>query len=197
VKKSIFAVFCAALLFGSTVFAQTKEEVLFDFESGLQGWEIPDWAFEKPDHLQKEVKVSDKIAKSGKQSLELDVDFPGNRWTGGIVEVMQYFDWSAYTGFAFDVYVPADAPKGLKIQVVLTVGDSWKWIESSKSFDLIPGQWITVIGDLAPGTLDWRRVQVDDSFRKDIRKVSVRPYTSGKPAYTGPVYIDDFRLLSK
>ena len=66
-------------------------------------------------------------------------------------------------------------------------------IGMSRSFDLKPGEWTTVEGDLMPGSIDWRRVQVDEAFRKDIRKIDIRVYSNNKPAYTGPIYIDNVR----
>lgn len=194
-KKVLLTVVAISLLFAWSDLNAQETEVLFGFESGLQGWEIPDWAYEKPDHVQKEIASSNKYASEGENSLEMVVEFPGGRWTGGIVEIMQFFDWSDYKGLACDIYIPADAPLGLKASVILTVGDAWKWVEMSRSFDLKPGEWTTVEGDLMPGSIDWRRVQVDEAFRKDIRKIDIRVYSNNKPAYTGAVYIDNVRVI--
>ena len=95
-KKLVVLVALFGLLLGMAVVAKAEEVVLFDFEKGLEGWEIPDWAFEKPDHAQKDLEASKEFAKTGSQSLKMTVDFPGGRWTGGIIEIMQYFDWTAY-----------------------------------------------------------------------------------------------------
>ncbi len=183
------------LLAGTAAYAEEETVVLFGFEDGLQGWDIPDWAYEKPDHVQQSVQPSDKFASEGKGSLEMETDFPGGKWTGAIVEIMQYFDWSNYGKIEADVYLPAGAPEGLKASMVLTVGDEWKWVEMSRAFSLVPGQWVTISGDLKPGSIDWRRIQVDDSFRKDIRKVDIRVFSNNVPAYTGPVYIDNVRVV--
>jgi hypothetical protein len=193
-KKVLLVLAILGLVFGSTV-AYAAEEVLFNFENGMQGWEIPDWAYEKPDHVQREINVSDKFASEGDQSLEVMCEFPGGRWTGSIVEIMQYFDWTDYSKIACDVYLPAGAPVGLKGKMILTVGDSWKWVEMSRSFPLKPGQWVTMTADLKPGSIDWRRVQVDDAFRQDVRKVDIRVESNNRPAYTGPIYIDNIRVI--
>jgi hypothetical protein len=194
-KKLVVLVALFGLLLGMSVVAKAEEVILFDFEKGLEGWEIPDWAFEKPDHAQKDLEASKDFAKTGSQSLKMTVDFPGGRWTGGIVETMQYFDWTAYNTIAFDMYIPADAPLGLKAKMILTVGDAWKWIEMSKEYPLVPGEWVTVKADLLPGSIDWRRIQVDDAFRQDVRKLDIRVVSDGRPAYTGPVYIDNIRVM--
>lgn len=184
------------LLAGSAAYAEEETVVLFGFEdSTLQGWDIPDWAYEKPDHVQQSIAPSDKFASEGKGSLEMQADFPGGKWTGAIIEIMQYFDWSNYSKIEADVYIPAGAPEGLKGSMILTVGDEWKWVEMSRAFSLVPGQWVTLTADLKPGSIDWRRIQVDDSFRKDIRKVDIRVFSNNVPAYTGPIYIDNVRVV--
>jgi len=193
-RKMLFLVVVVGLFFVGTVIHAEEETVLFGFESGLQGWDVPDWAYEKPDHVQKNIGVSNKHANEGTQSLEISAEFPGGRWTGAIVEIMQYFDWSDYSKLACDIYLPEGAPKGLKGTIILTVGDTWKWVEMSKSTALVPGEWVTVSGDLTPGSIDWRRIQVDDNFRRDIRKVDIRVDSNNKPAYTGPFYIDNVRV---
>lgn len=194
-KKSVVLVALFAFLLGMSLIAKAEEVVLFDFEKGLEGWEIPDWAFEKPDHAQKDLEASKDVAKTGAQSLKMTVDFPGGRWTGGIVEIMQYFDWTEYNTLACDIYIPKEAPLGLKAKIILTVSDAWKWIEMSREFNLVPGQWTTIKADLLPGSIDWRRTQVDDAFRQDVRKIDIRVVSDGKPAYTGPVYIDNVRVM--
>ncbi|MFH1305207.1 MAG: glycan-binding surface protein [Candidatus Omnitrophota bacterium] len=193
-RKIITVLMVAGLLLtAAAVYAE--ETVLFDYENGLEGWEVPDWAYEKPDHVQKAIAPSDMYSSSGNFSLEMDVDFPGGRWTGAIVEIMQFFDWTDYSKIACDIYIPEDAPRGLKSVIILTVGDAWKWVEMSRSYDLVPGEWTTLTADLTPGSIDWRRVQVDDAFRQDVRKIDIRVHSNNKPAYTGPIYIDNIRVI--
>ena len=194
--KKMFALL-VVLTFALSCTALYAEEanVLFSFEGGLQGWEIPDWAYEKTDHVQQEIESSSDVSSEGDNSLLIMTDFPGGRWTGAIVEIMQYFDWSDYSELACDIYIPKDAPLGLKAKIILTVGDSWKWVEMSKSFALMPGEWVTLSADLTAGSIDWRRVQVDETFRSDIRKIDIRVDSNNKPAYTGPIYVDNIRVI--
>jgi hypothetical protein len=193
-KKVVLMLAVLGLVFSAAI-SNAEEEVLFNFENGLQGWEIPDWAYEKPDHVQREINVSGDFASEGDQSLEIMCEFSGGRWTGAIVEIMQYFDWTDFSKIACDIYLPKGAPIGLKGKMILTVGDSWKWVEMSRSFPLKPGQWVTMTADLSPGSIDWRRVQVDDAFRQDVRKLDIRVESNNKPAYTGPIYIDNIRVI--
>ena len=194
-KKVLLAFAVVSLFFAGTILHAEEETVLFSFEGGLQGWEIPDWAYEKPDHVQKEINPSNNFASNGKSSLEIDAEFPGGRWTGAIVEIMQYFDWTDYSKIACDIYLPEGAPLGLRAKMILTVGDSWKWVEQSKSFALKPGEWVTLTADLKPGSIDWRRVQVDEAFRQDVRKIDIRVASNNRPAYTGMIYIDNIRVI--
>jgi hypothetical protein len=108
---------------------------------------------------------------------------------------MQYFDWTDYSRIACDVYLPEGAPLGLKGKIILTVGDSWKWVEMSRSFSLQPGKWTTMSADLKPGSIDWRRIEVNDAFRQDVRKIDIRVESNNKPAYTGSIYIDNIRVI--
>ncbi|RKY41929.1 MAG: hypothetical protein DRP85_04580 [Candidatus Makaraimicrobium thalassicum] len=194
-KKVLLAFAVVGLVLAGTVTYAEEATVLFGFEKGTQGWEIPDWAYEKPDYVQKGIEVSDKYASEGNSSLEMDVEFPGKTWTGAIIEVMQFFDWTDYGRIACDVYLPEDAPEGLKVIMVLTVGDDWKWVEMSRSYALNPGEWVTLAGDLKAGSVDWRRMQIDDGFRRDIRKIDIRIESNNKPAYTGSIYIDNIRVI--
>ncbi|MBF0217110.1 MAG: hypothetical protein HQL30_08970 [Candidatus Omnitrophica bacterium] len=192
-KKLLLGVLLAGLVLSPMV-SEAADEVLFSFEEGMDGWDIPDWAYEKPDHVQREINMSDKVASNGKKSLEMMTEFPGGSWAGAIIEVMQYMDWTDYTELACDIYLPEGAPEGLKGKMILTVGDTWKWVEMSRDFALVPGEWVKVSASLAPGSIDWRKVQVDDAFRKDVRKIDIRVTSNGKPAYKGPVYIDNIRV---
>lgn len=195
----VLGILILATIFGFTPLVVSNTagaaEVLFSFERSLEGWDIPDWAYEKPDHVQMSISHSDMYATSGGSSLEMDVDFPGGVWTGAIVEVMQYFDWSDYGRIEADMYLPADAPEGLRGSIILTVGENWRWVEQSRAVSLVPGEWVTLSADLTSGSIDWRRTQVDESFRSDVRKISLRVESNNHPAYTGKVYIDNVRVV--
>jgi len=178
-------------LTGKALFAQ--EAVLFDFENGTCGWQIPDWALEKDDYVAKAVGVSQDSSSEGKSSLKVDVNFPGDKWSAAYVEIARYFDWSVYDRVSVDVYLPASAPAGLKAKMILTIGESWVWVEMAGSVPLEPGKWTTITANLMPMSTDFR-ASVDEAFRKDVRKVGIRIEANKKPAYTGPVYIDNFRV---
>ena len=194
-KKVLVTLAVIGLLFAAQAANAEEETVLFSFENGTEGWEIPDWAYEKPDHIQQEIDISEEYASNGNNSLLIETEFPGGRWTGAIIEIMQYFDWADYSKLACDIYLPEGAPLGLKGKIILTVGDTWKWVEMSRSYALKPGEWVTIEADLKPGSIDWRRVEVDDAFRQDVRKIDIRVESNNKPAYTGPIFVDNIRVI--
>lgn len=194
-KKILTSLVIAGFILASSSAVLAQEEVLFSFDTGLQGWEIPTWAFEQPDHVQQSISLSDEVASDGDVSLKMETAFPGGgTWSGAVVEIMQFFDWSDASVIACDFYVPENAPEGFKGSIILTVGDDWTWVEMSRSVDLVPGEWITVEGDISPGSIDWRRMQVDESFRQDVRKITVRVHYNNRPSYDGPIYIDNVRI---
>jgi hypothetical protein len=189
-----FLLLAVVLITGSYAFA--AEKVIFGFEDGISGWEIPDWAFEKEDYVAQKAEISTAVAHEGKQSVKLAVKFPGAKWTAAYVETQQYFDWTSYSAVAVDVYLPETAPTGLKAKIILTVGESWNWVEMARSIALEPGKWTVLTANLLPGSTDFR-ANVDDAFRRDVRKVGVRIESNMKPVYAGDVYIDNFRLTEK
>lgn len=194
-KKLLLAVFALVFVLAMSTFAQAEEKVIFGFEKDTQGWEIPEWALEQEDHVGKTIEVSTDVAKEGARSLKMMTVFPGKMWTAAIVEDFEYFDWTSYKELAVDVYIPPEAPVGLKAKIVLTVGENWKFTEMARSVTLVPGEWVTIAANLQPGSEDWKRTVVDDNFRKDVRKLAVRVESNKKPEYTGPIYIDNVRLI--
>ncbi|MCQ9207198.1 MAG: hypothetical protein NG740_04905 [Omnitrophica bacterium] len=193
-KKVILTV---ALFVFVTLVAQgnafSDDRVLFGFEKDVEGWGIPDWAYEQDVYVGEGITSSTDVAKEGKSSMRLDTVFPGKKWAGAVVEIMEYFDWTPYSGISCDVYLPGDAPKGLKAKIILTVGDSWKWTEMSRAYKLTPGEWTSISANFKPGSEDWKRTRPTDEFRADVRKIAIRIETSNK-AYKGPVYIDNVVL---
>lgn len=173
----------------------TEERTYYDFEMpDLNGWELPQWALSKTDYVAKEVSFSDEIASSGKGSMKVVSDFPGGQWTAALVEIQQYLDLSSYRVIRADIYLPPDAPIGLKAKLILTVGDNWKFVEMSRSVPLIPGEWATITASIEPGSYDWKRVVPDEEFAEDVRKIAIRIESNRKPKYSGTLYIDNVRV---
>jgi tetratricopeptide (TPR) repeat protein len=169
-------------------------KTIFDFEKQIPYWQIPDWCFEKNDYVGKKVANSRQFANKGKSSLKVLADFPGKKWSAVYFEVQEYLDWTPYQDISADVYVPADAPSGLKAKIILTVGDNWKWIEMNRLVKLTPGEWTTITANLVPGSNDWRRTEVTDEFRSDVRKLGIRVESNMRPVYNGSIYVDNVRV---
>ena len=193
--KKLFAVYIAVAFFlGFATLAKAEDKVLFGFEKDTQGFDIPEWAMEQEDHVAKSVEVSKDVAKEGTQSLKVMTAFPGKVWTAALIEDFEYFDWTPYKAVSCEIYIPKEAPVGLKGKIIMTVGENWKFIEMARSIPLVPGQWTTISASLVPGSEDWKKTIVDDNFRKDVRKFAIRVESNKKPEYSGPIYIDNVRL---
>jgi len=172
----------------------TEERVLFSFEKDTDGFEIPFWALEKDDHVAKSIAVSAEFASEGGKSLKVESDFPGQKWTAALVELEQYLDLSPYREISVDIYLPKNAPLGLRAKLILTVGEGWKFTEMTRSIPLVPGEWTKVYANIEPGSYDWKRIVPDESFRRDVRKIVVRVESNKRPVYKGPIYVDNIRI---
>lgn len=173
-----------------------NSKVLYDFEENDEGWQIPSWETEKPDHVARGLKRSEVFASNGETSMELYTEFPGKRWSGALIEVQHFLDLDGYDGISTDIYLPHTAPAGLRGKIILTVGENWQFVEMSRGVKLEPGGWTTLTASLADDSTDWKRAKIDSSFREDIRKIAVR-IESNMPAYSGPVYIDNIRVHAR
>ncbi|MFC1548896.1 hypothetical protein ACFL5E_02945 [Candidatus Omnitrophota bacterium] len=169
-------------------------KTLYDFEMDDNGWEIPSWAMDKIDHVAMSMEPVEGASSKGTGSLGVYVEFPGNKWSAALIEILHYLDLTAYDMISADIYLPPDCPVGLRAKIILTVGDSWKFTEMTRTTRLRPGHWNTITADISEGnTTTWRRTTVDGEFKSDIRKVAIR-VESNKPAYTGPIYIDNITI---
>jgi len=171
----------------------TEERTFYSFESDLNGWEIPMWTQGKTEYVATDVEVSSDVATEGTSSMKAAVGFPGGIWAAGLIEIEHYINLSHYRVISADIYLPPDAPEGLKAKLILTVGNNWKFVEMSRSIPLIPGEWSTITANIEPGSYDWKRVVPDEEFAADVRKIAIRIESNRKPAYSGPVYIDNIR----
>jgi len=173
----------------------SRELVLYTFEKDPQGWEIPDWAHAKKDYAAKQIGISEFNASEGRYALEVETEFSGQaQWEGAYVErLIDVTDWSPFNYLSVDLFLPKDAPQGLRARLIVTTGQEWKWTEMNKSIPLPPGEWVEIKADLTPNSMNWRRF-LTDSFRSDIRKLGIRIESNGKISYKGPVYIDNVRL---
>ena len=170
------------------------EIVIYGFEGSLDGWSIPDWAKSSADYVGEECLVSQEHAREGRQALELQTAFPGDRWASAYVErQVETTDWSPFSQLTVDVYLPETAPNGLGAKLILTLGDQWQWTEMNRVIQLQPGSWTSVTVNLKPGSLDWKFFP-DEAFRKDVRKVGVRIEADKGSAYRGSVFLDNMRL---
>jgi hypothetical protein len=169
-------------------------KTLYDFEKDNNGWEIPSWAFDKTDHVAVSMEPVSNISSNGSWALGVYSEFPGNKWSGALVEIQQYLDLSGYDKISVDIYLPPEAPAGLRGKLMLTIGEDWKFVEMTRTTRLSPGKWTTISADISEGNNTvWRRTTVDKAFKEDIRKIAIR-IESNKPAYKGPFFIDNITI---
>lgn len=175
--------------------SSAREITLYTFEKDPQGWEIPDWALAKKDHVAKQLGVSEFHASEGKYALEVDVVFSGlPGWEGAYVErIADVTDWSPFGFISVDIFLPGNAPRGLRAKIILTVSDKWIWTEMNRSIPLTPGEWTVIRADFTPESMAWRRF-IDENFRADVKKIGIRIESNGKVEYKGPIYIDNLKL---
>ncbi|MFC1577008.1 hypothetical protein ACFL3N_01575, partial [Candidatus Omnitrophota bacterium] len=178
-------------------FVPKGDLVIYDFESPSMDWDVPQWAEDLDDHVVGSIERSEDFARNGKYSLKVNADFPGKMWTAAVIEVERYYDWGQFARINCYIYLPEDAPKGLKGKMILTVGDEWRFVEMKRSAYLMPGKWNLVSAELLPGSEDWKINKVDDNFRRDVRKFDIRVESNKSPVYAGPVYIDDVMLTGE
>jgi len=126
-------VILAVSLLAISGFSHAAGTVLYGFEDDTGGWRVPDWALEKEDHVARDVSVSSDWASEGKKSMKVVSEYISGKWSGAYIEIEDYYDWSAYSKLSVDIYIPKDAPAGLKGKIILTTGEEWKWTEMSKT----------------------------------------------------------------
>ncbi len=198
----VFMVFFAGF-YGTDAFG--AENIVFDFEGSNDAWGVPDWAFYQSDHKARTAEASDDVASSGKGSLKVMCEFPGDVWTAAVVEVKKDIDLREYDTISMDVYLPKKAPSGIiQARIILTVGDGWRFTEMREGIPLARGKWTTIKVQIDKGAEegshpDWKG-RGEKRLYHDIdkvRKIAVRieynaapPHRLG-PRYHGPIYVDN------
>lgn len=197
----IVIILCASAC--RSAYALPTEEICYDFETGEEGWKIPDWAYYQKDHKAETSEVSSDFASSGKNSLKMVCNFPGNLWAAGVVEVEKDYNLYGYDSISVDVYLPRSAPKELlQARLILTVGDGWLFTEMRYAVALERGKWVTIKAKLESYEVEnsnWKgkgERRLYHNINK-VKKIAVRveydaapPYRIG-PKYKGPIYIDN------
>ncbi|MFA6141921.1 MAG: hypothetical protein WC738_01310 [Candidatus Omnitrophota bacterium] len=203
---------CVALVGILTiVMAQTvwgaETPMHFNFENDTEGWAIPSWAQDQGDCVGKSVSVSSEQFSSGKASLKLTCDFPGNSWAAAVVEYEKNINLRGYRSIIADVYVPKNAPAGfLAAKIIVTAGGPSYWIEMRKAIPLNAGKWTTIKAPLEEspdGELKYWKCKTSDecvvSNLDKVSKIAIRiEYNAwasqAGPRYAGDVYIDNVTI---
>ena len=182
------------------------DAVKYNFEEGNDGWVIPDWAYCQSDHKAESIEPSLEKASTGKGSLAVMCDFPGDVWVAAIVEHREDLDLSKYSTISADIYLPRKAPKNIiQARFVLTAGIGWHFTEMRHAVVLVPGRWTKLKANLESEEVEeshWKGRKEKRLFlhTKKIRKIAIRieydaspPYKTGR-RYKGPIYIDNVAI---
>ena len=181
--------------------------IRFDFENDTEEWAIPDWSLDQKDSVGKSVSISSEQFSSGKQSLKLTCDFPGNSWAAAIVEYTKDLHLLGYKSIAADVYIPKNAPAGfLAAKIIITTATARQWIEMRQAVPLKPGKWVTIKAPLETtpqGELKYWQCNTNEeciiSQLDKVRRIAVRieynvNVAKSGPPYKGDVYIDNVTI---
>ena len=195
----------ALAIFCFTNLVVAEEVIKYDFESGKEGWEIPDWALEQKDHVGTSVEVTSEVVYKGDNSLEIMCDFPGDVWRAAIVQVEfeSNKDFSGAKEVICYIYLPKKARNELMhARIILTTG-LWQFIEQREPVELKPGRWNKIKAklDVTEETerAYWKIRRQENSLLKhinNIKKIAIRIEYNANisqtgPAYAGPIYIDE------
>lgn len=134
---------------------------------------------------------SEEHSSQGSRSLSLRGQYPGEIAIRKRIEQ----DWSAFNRLAFDVYLPPDAPRDMRVMIYLRDPDLW-WYESLLPPYLRPGDWTRLIVDLSGRSLKWVPQGHTKPYSPDllwcVKEVGLRFF--GHRKYEGSVYVDNVSL---
>ena len=178
------------LLIGASTASSAAPTVVFNFESAAQvttsidGWQdgscrAVSWLGAAGAPSQSNVRASEET-----YSLALPVNFTGGSWDQTGIDCPlawpKPWDLSAYATISADVWVPFDG-----VTADIGFNDSWN---PGPSRTLSSG-WNTVSSSILPGG------DFGASGVSSAKEILIRVIGHGPAAYTGPVYIDNVRLV--
>lgn len=155
-----------------------------DFSAGVEGWVTAPqgrvgWA-------------ADPSGSWSNMALCATATFPGEQefW------VDPKTNWSGFRAVAVNCFVPAGAPEGLRVMLVLKDRGRY-WYQHESGQRLMPGKWTRIEADLRPAARKWRpaghRKSWDEYTTQYVRTFGVKVHAP--VAYSGPVMLDDLRAI--
>jgi hypothetical protein len=186
------------------VLTSPESFTLYDFGEGdVEGWFMPAWAEGNQDDsgkVRRPYTVSGPTP-SGGRAMESPIRIVAGRFSAAFFGVKVNGDWRSFDSLAVDVYLPADAPKGLEARWYL-IGNDWKWREPSAMVALVPGSWCTLQIPLAelPGILAWKLPGATLSdVMSWVREFGVKICNAdpGLVGYRGIVRLGDVRVETR
>jgi hypothetical protein len=128
------------------------------------------------------------------RGLRIDVAIPGEAGVGAALD-NGCGRWHPFTSLNLSVYVPPEAPAGLRLIVYLRDADL-NYFQHVHVATLPSGTWTDVELDLTDRSRDWEPVghymPWDGYCRQDVQEVGVKFYSD--VPYSGPLYVDRVRV---
>ena len=183
---------------GKSLYSLHPLAMPFDFIGRAGSFErgARDWALARDETPRASFSVTDRRACSGRLSLRL-VPQPGRKGSWVSVRKRLDNDLFKYELLAFEVYLPAEAPENMRVEVILRDGNL-SWYSKLLEQALRPGDWTRLVCDIT-GFSEWQpgnhSCAWTDYSRQRIREVGIRIYCNAQ--YSGPVFLDEVLFLGR
>ncbi|NQT18073.1 MAG: DUF5060 domain-containing protein [Planctomycetes bacterium] len=157
----------------------------WDFESEVLERNAPQWEYISCDGQRTRIAAA---GPRSKHAARLDVDLP----SPASMAMKVNFESRRVTSLSYKVYLPKDAPYGVKTLFYVKDKDGL-WFQSLHREPLEPGQWTTHVVDLSAGSTQLRPRghfhRWNDYLSHKMNLMGIK-FISDVP-YTGPIYVDD------
>ncbi len=164
---------------------KTESRTIFDFEKNTEGWESVISA--------QELKVSPHYARSGENSLCLEVKSAKEAW----IRVSGNFDFSQIKKISFYIYLPEEAEAGINFKCYMKDRE-YNWFET-KIFSLRRGEERKITLNLCESDYQWQPVSnlktLNGYTKKEIKEFGIKFFFP--LPFTGKIYLDDFETFER
>lgn len=183
-RKTVLFWFLSVYLFCVThCLSGENTHLLFGFEENTEIWSIT----KTENNAVKKISLSTEKAITGKQSLKVALNFPGE----GCIEKDFFKDLTIYNNLVLNVYLPATAPDDLQISVLLQ-DNELLWYQTQR-FSLTRGIWNRLTLDVKPGSAFWESIGHQQPWSEKpasgIRKITIKLFSEHHMSVD--VYLDD------
>lgn len=161
-----------------------SEDIFFDFGAETELWDIT----RTENNAVKRITLSSKISAEGRQSLNAEMEFPGE----GCIEKDFFKDLSIYKNIVLRIYLPGVEayPDDLRVSVMLQ-DNEFLWYQTQK-FNLAADTWNRLTLDTKPSSAFWESIGHKQPWSEKpasgIRKISLKFFS--ERAASASIFID-------